>query len=329
MYPKWKTSTFDPKKLWNNPEKPSEQKGVLLSAVDVYSPKNIFLINDDIRVAELQAFCGIKGCLRDLLGGCSTVQANANEVKTPGIDYMFRRNGGLHVSVECERHPQYLEPLSSSAPEAALHKAWHLHNETGKPSAASDIFFYIHNEQTGKWEVQHKLERLKRELTSHELEQEIQEQHKFLVEGKHRRKAFWHPALALVNGSSSGVSDYVCVEFDPFIEEEFEAFMIDALSTGKFINSNARGRLIEYIIEFKKLRAYANIPYTFIETHTGNGNRVDVGRWMQEWHMQDIDAINMLIYQIVQALPHALRLMRHKNFAKTVFKRNGAVTFEV
>ena len=30
------------------------------------------------------------------------------------------------------------------------------------------------------------------------------------------------------------------------------------------------------------------------------------GRWMQEWHMQDIDAINMLIYQIVQALPHAL-----------------------
>lgn len=298
-----------------------------MSKVDIYSPKNVFFISNSVRAAESQAYCGIKGCLRDQLKRFNTVAVNASEEKIPGIDYMLRRNGRLRVSVECERDPQYHEPLSPSAPEVALHKARYLHEKTGRPAAATDIFFYIHNEQTGEWEAQYKLERIRRELTQEELEREIQKQHRFLVEGKHKRKAFWHPALALVNGSSSGISDYICVEFEPFSEEEFEVFMIDALSTGKFVHSNARGRLMEYITKFKKLCAYANIPYTFIEEHAGSGARIDVSAWMQEWHARDIEATNMLIYQVAQALPHALRVMRHKNFARTLL--NNAVPLGV
>ncbi len=284
-----------------------------MSKIDVYSPKKVSIINDGIHVAEAQAYCNAKGALRDKLYNCNEVQANTTDTKVYGINYMFRNTAGSHLCVKSGENAQYEEPLTNSAPEAALHKATYLHEKTGKPSAASDIFFYAYDEETGEWKSQHKLGRLKNELSQKELQQEIQTQHRFLVEGRHRRKVFWHPALSLVNGASSEVSDYVCVEFDPFTEKEFEAFMTDAFNTGKFMNSNARGRLMEYIIEFKKLRRYANIPYTFIETHAGNGNRIDVNDWMQEWSDQNDDAVNMLIRQIAQGLPHAVRWMRHRN----------------
>lgn len=256
--------------------------------------------------AEKEAFSNLTGGLRDRLKHSGVVAVNARDTKLPGFEHLFGHRVGP-IDVEQVVIPGYREPGTTSR-AAARNKARRAHEETGEASAGADVCFYqlTPNGSRVRWD---KLDRLDRALTNQELRAEIRRLHGFLVEEK-TIKMYWDIALEVVNGSSASASMYLCIEARSFTEEEFRAFIIEALATRLFYTSNCRGPLIEHLILQNKILKYGYIPYEYIAAHADSQNHIDLHNWMREYADCNPEAKTLLLNTIIQTLPHPIRQMR-------------------
>ncbi|HAU98841.1 MAG: hypothetical protein UX04_C0007G0034 [Microgenomates group bacterium GW2011_GWF2_45_18] len=314
------TSTFGPKPLFLEEKQHPQHKeretkrakgGVFLLPTERVAtidqcPYVTGLGQPDVRKAERAEWVLLTAARDVLVSHQGEVpQAFANTTspkKIEGVQGIVDQRFCFPTSVISFPPQKYTEPFHPSARKTSNDKARASFQETGIASVGMDASFQILHPRLG-WLMQGKLDRMRRELTERELISEYLHQKEMLVHVE-TVKLFWEVALSFVNGHQHTASNIVVIEANPFTEEEFDAFFLDAYLSDMLYNSNARGRLIEYLVMYNKIKKMGNIPHQYVQM---SGRMVDARPFLQEYRGE---LGNQAIREITQTVPIAILGMR-------------------